>query len=50
MINACLGIYNGLDWILEKSGLGRVFGTFVVTCGNKSQVSVSFPRYTAKAS
>jgi ubiquinone/menaquinone biosynthesis C-methylase UbiE len=49
-INACLGIYNGLDWLLEKSGLGRVFGTFVVTCGNKSQSVVSFPPYAAKAS
>lgn len=49
-INACLGIYNGLDWILEKSGLGRLFGTFVVTCGNKSQDSITFPRYLAKAS
>jgi ubiquinone/menaquinone biosynthesis C-methylase UbiE len=35
LINACLGLYNGLDWLMERSGLARWFGTFVVTCGKK---------------
>ena len=34
-INACLRLYNSIDWLVEKLGLGRLFGTFVVTCGNK---------------
>jgi len=36
LINACLGIYNVGDWLLEHSGLGRWLGTFVVTAGRKS--------------
>ncbi len=31
--NALLGAYNRADWLWEKSGLGRWFGSFVVTWG-----------------
>lgn len=37
VINACLGLYNFGDRIWERSGLGRWFGTFVVTAGRKPQ-------------
>jgi hypothetical protein len=30
-LNALLGAYNRADWLWEKSGLGRWFGSFVVT-------------------
>ncbi|MCC6579712.1 MAG: class I SAM-dependent methyltransferase [Phycisphaeraceae bacterium] len=35
LIRACLGIYNRADWMMEKTGLARWFGTFVVTVGRK---------------
>lgn len=35
VINSCLSLYNVGDWILERTGLGRWFGTFVVTVGRK---------------
>ena len=31
LINACLWLYNAADWLLQRSGLARWFGTFVVT-------------------
>jgi SAM-dependent methyltransferase len=34
-LNALLPIYNRVDWLWEKSGLGRWFGSFVVTWGWK---------------
>jgi SAM-dependent methyltransferase len=34
-LNALLPIYNRADWLWEKSGLGRWFGSFVVTWGWK---------------
>jgi len=34
-MNAILGLYNAADRLLELSGLGRWFGTFVMTCGRK---------------
>ena len=34
-LNALLPIYNRIDWLWEKSGLGRWFGSFVVTWGWK---------------
>lgn len=34
-LNACLGAYNVIDRIWEAVGLGRWFGTFVVTAGRK---------------
>jgi SAM-dependent methyltransferase len=39
LINACLGAYNVLDWLLDASGLGRWFGTFVLTAAIKPQES-----------
>jgi SAM-dependent methyltransferase len=35
LINACLSLYNTADWIFERIGLGRWFGTFVLTAGTK---------------
>lgn len=35
-MDALLPLYNRADWLWEKSGLGRWFGTFVVTWGRKS--------------
>lgn len=34
-LDALLPLYNRADWLWEKSGLGRWFGTFVVTWGRK---------------
>ena len=34
-INALLSIYNAADRVFEAVGLGRWFGTFVLTCGRK---------------
>jgi SAM-dependent methyltransferase len=34
-LDAMLPIYNRVDWLWEKSGLGRWFGSFVVTWGWK---------------
>lgn len=33
LLNACLGIYNICDRLMEQSGLGRWFGSFVLTVG-----------------
>jgi SAM-dependent methyltransferase len=33
LLNAALTAYNAADWAWEHVGLGRWFGTFVVTCG-----------------
>jgi SAM-dependent methyltransferase len=35
LINACLSLYNAADWALDRIGLGRWFGTFVLTSGRK---------------
>jgi ubiquinone/menaquinone biosynthesis C-methylase UbiE len=35
ILNAALGAYNACDWLWERVGLGRWFGTFIVTCGRK---------------
>jgi SAM-dependent methyltransferase len=32
-LNAALAAYNLADWVWERVGLGLVFGTFVLTCG-----------------
>jgi SAM-dependent methyltransferase len=34
-LNAALSAYNLADWAWERVGLGRWFGTFVITCGRK---------------
>lgn len=34
-LNALLGMYNCCDWAMERIGLGRWLGTFVITCGRK---------------
>ena len=34
-LNACLSFYNAADWLLERSGTGRWFGTFIVTTARK---------------
>jgi SAM-dependent methyltransferase len=36
LINAMLGIYNAGDWLMARSGLDRIFGTFIITCGRKA--------------
>ncbi|HZK80840.1 MAG TPA: class I SAM-dependent methyltransferase [Humisphaera sp.] len=38
-LNACLGLYNAGDWLMERIGLGRWLGPFVVTCGRKPRVA-----------
>ena len=35
LLNAVLGLYNVADWVWERVGLGRVFGTFVITVAEK---------------
>ena len=35
LINACLSLYNAADWAFERIGLGRWFGTFVLTAARK---------------
>jgi ubiquinone/menaquinone biosynthesis C-methylase UbiE len=35
LLNACLGLYNFTDWVMERTYLARWFGTFVVTSGRK---------------
>jgi len=35
LLNACLSLYNAGDWVLERSGLGRIFGVFVITVAAK---------------
>ncbi|HWE01594.1 MAG TPA: methyltransferase domain-containing protein [Tepidisphaeraceae bacterium] len=35
LLNACLGLYNAGDWLMERVGLGRWFGPFVITCARK---------------
>ena len=35
LINACLSVYNAADWVFERIGLGRWFGTFVLTAARK---------------
>jgi ubiquinone/menaquinone biosynthesis C-methylase UbiE len=37
LLNAALTAYNVCDWAWEHVGLGRWFGTFVITCGRKPQ-------------
>ncbi len=37
LINACLSMYNIADRIWEVSGLGRWFGTFVISSGQKPE-------------
>ncbi len=39
LINACLTAYNIVDRVWEASGLGRWFGTFVVTSGEKPAIN-----------
>ena len=33
LLNAGLALYNAGDWLLARSGLGRWFGTFILTAG-----------------
>lgn len=35
LINACLSLYNAADWVFERIGLGRWFGTFILTAARK---------------
>lgn len=37
LLNACLKLYNLADHWYERIGLGKTFGTFVITCGRKRQ-------------
>src|SRR5262249_12950872 len=37
LLNAAIGAYNACDRLWERVGLGRWFGTFVVTCGCKPE-------------
>jgi ubiquinone/menaquinone biosynthesis C-methylase UbiE len=38
LINACLSLYNAADWAFDRIGLGRWFGTFVLTAGRNPGV------------
>jgi ubiquinone/menaquinone biosynthesis C-methylase UbiE len=40
LVNALLSFYNCVDWLLEQSGLGRWFGSFIVTVGRKRDVAL----------
>jgi SAM-dependent methyltransferase len=33
LLSACRPIYNVCDWIMARTGIDRIFGTFVLTCG-----------------
>jgi len=35
LINACLSVYNAADMLFERIGLGRWFGTFILTAARK---------------
>jgi hypothetical protein len=35
LLNSCLRVYNAVDWLWVQCGLGRWFGTFLITCGRK---------------
>jgi len=35
LINACLSLFNAADWVFQRIGLGRWFGTFILTVGRK---------------
>jgi ubiquinone/menaquinone biosynthesis C-methylase UbiE len=35
LLNAALGAYNAGDWVWQSVGLGRWFGTFVITAGRR---------------
>jgi hypothetical protein len=37
LLNACLGIYNAADWLLEHIGLGRWFGALIVSPAAESR-------------
>jgi ubiquinone/menaquinone biosynthesis C-methylase UbiE len=37
LINACLSVYNAADWVYERVGLGRWFGTFILTAARKPE-------------
>jgi ubiquinone/menaquinone biosynthesis C-methylase UbiE len=37
LLHAMLSIYNALDWLWERSGAGRFFGTFVITWGRNPE-------------
>ncbi len=39
-LRAALKLYNFCDWMWERSGLGRWFGTFLVTCGQKADDNI----------
>ena len=35
LINAVLGAFNVVDWVWDRAGLGRRFGTFVITLARR---------------
>jgi SAM-dependent methyltransferase len=35
LLNACLSLHNGGDWLMARLGLDRVFGVFTLTWGRK---------------
>jgi ubiquinone/menaquinone biosynthesis C-methylase UbiE len=41
LVNALLSTFNAVDWVYEKVGLGRWFGTFVVTAARKPEALAS---------
>jgi SAM-dependent methyltransferase len=38
-LDAVLALYNAADWMMARSGLGRWFGSFVVTAGRRPEAS-----------
>ena len=38
LMNTMLSLYNIGDWVWQRVGLGRWFGTFVITCGRKPEL------------
>jgi hypothetical protein len=35
LLNACLALYHGADWLMARLGLGRIFGPLIITCARK---------------
>jgi SAM-dependent methyltransferase len=44
LLNAMLALYNAGDWLMEMVGLGRWFGSFVITAGRKPLLAAAKQR------
>jgi hypothetical protein len=39
LLNAMLSLYNAGDWLMARTQLDRIFGTFVITAARKPSAS-----------